>query len=296
MEAGFSAPLMGAVRDPEAAAARRRYVIGRIAIYGVLVVFALIYAFPAYLVISGAFRTPADVALHGRISLPTSFSLEPWIRAWTKVCVTGRCQGIQQNFYNSLMMVIPSTIISTLIGAATGYVLSKWRFRGSEFIYLMIVAGVFIPSQTTLLPWAWIVGKVGLANNVLALIIIHSVQTLCFSTLFCRNFYAGVPDELIKAGQVDGAGFWRIYWKIILPISPPILVVTVIWQFTTIWNEYLFGMVFTSGSQQPITAAVMGVGTGSSAAAVMIAAGPPILIYLFGGRFFIRGLTQGAIK
>lgn len=296
MEAGYSPQLMGALRDPEAAVARRRYVAGRVAIYGILVVFALIYAFPAYLVISGAFRTPADVAQFGRISLPASFSFEPWVRAWTKVCVTGRCNGIQQNFYNSLMMVIPATLISTAIGALTGYVLSKWRFRGADFIFLMIVAGVFIPSQTTLLPWAWIVGKVGLANNVFALVIIHSVQTLCFSTLFCRNFYVGLPDELIKAGQVDGAGFWRIYRKIVLPLSPPILIVTVIWQFTTIWNEYLFGMVFTSGSQQPITAAVMGVGTGSSAAAVLISAGPPILIYLFGGRFFIRGLTQGAIK
>ena len=296
MEAGFNPALTGAVRDPEAAVARRRYLVGRVTVYGLLILFALVYAFPAYLVISGAFRTPADVAQYGRISLPTSFSFEPWIRAWTKVCVTGRCQGIQQNFYNSLMMAIPATAISTLAGALTGYVLSKWRFRGANFIFLMIVAGVFIPGQTTLLPWAWIVGKVGLANNVLALIIIHSVQTLCFSTLFCRNFYVGVPDELIKAGQVDGAGFWRIYFKVILPLSPPILIVTVIWQFTTIWNEYLFGMVFTSGSQQPITAAVMGVGTGSSAAAVLIAAGPPILIYLFGGRFFIRGLTQGAIK
>jgi len=296
VEAGFTPPLMGAVRDPEAAVARRRYLLGRVVIYGLLVLFALIYAVPAYLVISGAFRTPADVALHGRFSLPQSFSFEPWVRAWTKVCVTGRCNGIQQNFYNSLMMVIPATVISTVIGALTGYVLSKWRFRGANFLFLMIVAGVFIPSQTTLLPWAWIVGKVGLANNVFALVIIHSVQTLCFSTLFCRNFYAGVPDELIKAGQVDGAGFWRIYFKVILPLSPPILIVTVIWQFTSIWNEYLFGMVFTSGSQQPITAAVMGVGTGSSAAAVLIAAGPPILIYLFGGRFFVRGLTQGAIK
>jgi glucose/mannose transport system permease protein len=296
VEAGFNPALVGAVRVPEAAVARRRYLVGRVTIYGLLLLFALVYAFPAYLVISGAFRTPADVAQYGRISLPTSFSFEPWIRAWTKACVTGRCQGIQQNFYNSLMMAIPATAISTLVGALTGYVLSKWRFRGANFIFLMIVAGVFIPGQTTLLPWAWIVGKVGLANNVLALIIIHSVQTLCFSTLFCRNFYVGVPDELIKAGQVDGAGFWRIYFKVILPLSPPILIVTVIWQFTTIWNEYLFGMVFTSGSQQPITAAVMGVGTGSSAAAVLIAAGPPILIYLFGGRFFIRGLTQGAIK
>jgi glucose/mannose transport system permease protein len=296
LEAGFNPPLAGALRDPEAAAARRRYLTTRVVIYGILVLFALIYALPAWLVISGAFRTPADVALHGRIAFPASFSFEPFVRAWTKACVTGRCQGIQQNFYNSLMMVIPSTIISTALGAITGYVLSKWKFPGADFLFLIIVAGVFIPGQTTLLPWAWIVGQVGLANNVIALVIIHSVQTLCFSTLFCRNFYTGLPDELIKAGQVDGAGFWRIYRKIVLPISPPILIVTVIWQFTTIWNEYLFGMVFTSGSQQPITAAVQGVGTGSSAAAVLIAAGPPMLIYLFGGRFFIRGLTQGAIK
>jgi len=296
VEAGFGSSLAGAVRDPEAARARRRYLMTRVVIYGLLGLFAAIYLFPALLVVSNAFRSPAEVAQHGRIAFPQSFSLEPWIRAWTRVCVTGRCNGIQQNFYNSLLIAVPATAISTALGAVTGYVLSKWRFRSSEFIFLMIILGVFIPGQTTLLPWAWIMGKVGLANNVIGLIIIHSVQSICFSTLFCRNFYASVPDELIKAGQVDGAGFWRIYLRVILPLSLPILIVTVIWQFTTIWNEYLFGMVFTSGSQQPITAAVMGVGTGSSAAAVMIAAGPPILIYLLGGRFFIRGLTQGAIK
>ena len=296
MEAGFNPALTGAVRDPEAAAAQRRYLLGRIVIYGLLCLFAAIYLFPALLVITNAFRTPAEVAAHGRIAFPQSFSFDPWVRAWTKACVTGRCQGIQQNFYNSLIMVIPATLFSTAIGALAGYVLSKWRFRGSNFIFLMIVFGVFMPAQTTLLPWAWIIGKLGLSNNVVGLIIIHSIMGISFATLFCRNFYVAIPDEVIKAAQVDGAGFWRIFAKVILPLSPPVLIVTVIWQFTSIWNEYLFGMVFTSGKQQPITAAVMGVGTGSSAAAVLIAAGPPILIYLLGGRFFVRGLTQGAIK
>lgn len=296
MEAGFNPALMGALRDPEAAAAQRRYILNRVVIYGLLCLFAAIYLFPALLVLSNAFRNPAEVAAHGRIAIPQSFSVEPWIRAWTSVCVTGRCNGIQQNFYNSLLMVIPATLFSTMLGAIAGYVLSKWRFRHSEFVYLMIIFGVFMPAQTTLLPWAWIIGKLGLSNNVLGLIMIHSIQGVSFATLFCRNFYAGIPDEVIKAAQVDGAGFWRIFLKVILPLSPPVLAVTVIWQFTSIWNEYLYGMVFTSGKQQPITAAVMGVGTGSSAAAVLIAAGPPILIYLLGGRFFVRGLTQGAIK
>jgi len=139
---------------------------------------------------------------------------------------------------------------------------------------------------------------------VLGLIIIHSVQTLCFSTLFCRNFYIGVPDELIKAGQVDGAGFWRIYWKVIFPLSPPILIVTVIWQFTGIWNEFLFGVIFTSGNQQPITAALVALGANGlsvhaynvASAAVLIGALPPLLVYFLGGKYFVRGLTQGAIK
>jgi len=271
-------------------------VAGRMLVYGLLAAFALIYVFPGLMLLFNAFRTYPDLARHGYIALPNSFTFEPWVRSWTSACVSGRCEGVAPNFFNSLKLTIPATLISTALGAINGYILSKWRFRGSELIFGLILCGVFMPGQVTLLPWAWIMGQLGLANSVYGLILIHSIQGISFATLFCRNFYVALPDDLIKAARIDGAGFWRIFMRIVLPLSPPILIVTVIWQFTMIWNEYLFGMVFTAGDEQPITAALMSVGLGGSSATVLMAALPPLLIYLLGGRFFVRGLTQGAIK
>ena len=270
--------------------------MSRIAIYGLLVAFALVYLLPALVVVFNSFRTAAGVAQNGIIAFPEGFSFAPWIHVWTRACVSGVCEGIAPNFFNSLWITIPSTLISTALGVVNGYVLSKWRFPGSEWVFGLMLLGVFMPSQMTLLPWAWIMGQSGLANSVSGLILIHSIQGISFATLFCRNFFVQVPDDLVKAARIDGAGFWRTFWKVILPLSPPILVVTVIWQFSTIWNEYLFGMVFTRGDQQPLTAALMSVRAGGSSAAVVIAALPPLLLYLFGGRYFVRGLTQGAVK
>jgi glucose/mannose transport system permease protein len=276
--------------------ARRRWVTSRIAIYAVLGLFALIYLVPALLVFFNSFRSPAELREYGVINLPRSFSFDSYVRVWTQACVSGTCRGIAPNFLNSLIISVPATIVVTMLGAMNGYVLSKWRFPGSNFIFTMIFLGVFIPGQIALLPWAFIMGQLGLANNVMGLLLIHTVQGISFATLFCRNFYSGLPDEIIRAGQIDGAGFWRIFLKVVLPLSGPILAVTAIWTFTTIWNEYLFGMVFTSGDQQPITVAMMGVRSGGSAATVMIAAVPPLLVYFLGGKYFVRGLTQGALK
>jgi glucose/mannose transport system permease protein len=211
---------------------------------------------------------------------------------------------MQGNFYNSLRMTIPATIISTAIGALNGYLLSKWRFKGSDLVFGAMTLGVFMPAQIALMPWAYVLSALGLTNSTYGLALVHSVQGLSFTTLFCRNYYVSIPDDLIKAARIDGAGFWRIWRKIILPLSPPILIVTVIWQFTGIWNEYLFGVVFTSGREQPITAALVALSASQTnvhnydvmSAAVLIGALPPLLIYFFGGRYFVRGLTQGAIK
>jgi glucose/mannose transport system permease protein len=185
-----------------------------------------------------------------------------------------------------------------------GYILSLWRFRGSDWIFGFITLGVFLPAQMTLLPWAWTLGSLGLTNTIWGLVLIHCVQGLSFTTLFARNYFVNVPAELIKAARIDGAGFWRIFFKIILPIAPPIIIVTVIWQFTGIWNDFLFGVVFSSGDRQPITSALIALTAGGTgvryynveSAAVLMAALPPLLIYLFGGRYFVRGLTQGAVK
>ncbi len=290
--------------DPLAAGGGGRAARAKFFVYALLTLFALYYILPLAIILLNSIRELPEIQRTGLLALPTSFTLEPWRQAWSTFCVGGLCNGVAPFFYNSLLMVIPATIISTVIGALNGYVLSKWRFRGSEAVFGFITLGVFLPAQMTLLPWAATLGTLGLTNNIAGLILIHCIQGMSFTTLFCRNYYVNIPDDLIKAATIDGAGFWRIFFKIILPLSPPILIVTVIWQFTGIWNDFLFGVVFSSGDGQPITSALIAITASQTnvryynveAAAVLIAALPPLLIYLFGGKYFMRGLTQGAVK
>lgn len=298
------ATLSTGVVDHEAAIASRRRLINRIVIYGLLALFSIVYIVPLCVVVFNSFRTLPEISAHGLIAIPMSFRLEAWPQAWSDFCIGGQCAGVQRYFWNSVMIAVPATIISTALGAMNGYVLSKWRFPGSEIVFGFMLLGVFMPGQIALLPWAFLLGKIGLANSVYGLILVHCIQGLSFTTLFCRNYFVGIPDDLVKAARIDGAGFWRIFFRIILPLSPPILIVTVIWQFTGIWNEYLFGVVLNSGSNQPITAALVALSMSGTtvrtydvmSAAVMIAALPPLLVYFFGGKYFVRGLTQGAIK
>jgi glucose/mannose transport system permease protein len=290
--------------DPDAAGASRKNFVSRAIIYAILLIFSLIYMIPLFVVIFNSFRSLPEIAANGLIAFPRSFEWDAWGRAWGTHCIGGTCAGMKQNFYNSLWMTIPATLISTALGALNGYILSKWRFRGSEVLFTCMMFGVFIPGQLALLPWAFFLGKIGLAGTVWGLILVHCIQGLSFTTLFCRNFYVNIPDDLVKAARIDGAGFWRIFYRIILPISPPILIVTVIWQFTGIWNEFLFGVVLTSGADQPITAALVALSAAEQAvreydvmsAAVLIGALPPLALYFLGGKYFVRGLTQGAIK
>jgi glucose/mannose transport system permease protein len=206
---------------------------------------------------------------------------------------------------NSFMLVVPATLLSTALGAIAGYSISLWRFRGDTIVFAIVVMGVFLPEQMKLIPWALVLRDLGLTNTIGALVLIHTVQGLSFTALFCRNYYIGIPTDLMKAARVDGAGYFRTFWRIVLPLSPPILIVTVIWQFTGIWNEFLYGVTFTTGGQQPVTAALIAIATtpatdlveyGVQSAAVLLAAVPTLLVYFFGGRYFLRGLTAGAIK
>ena len=290
--------------DPLGAAGTWRRRRARLVVHGLLTLFALCFLVPLTVVITNSFRDLSDISRNGLIAVPHSFSLEYWSQAWSTFCVGGTCEGIQPFFFNSVAMVVPATIISTAFGSINGYVLSKWRFPGSEVLFGIMTLGVFMPGQMVLLPWARVLGWLGLTNSTAGLVLIHCVQGLSFTTLFCRNYYVNIPNDLIKAARIDGAGFWRIFRRIVLPLSPPILIVTVIWQFTNIWNEFLFAVIFSSGTHQPITAALIALSAGGTAvhqynvesAAVLIAALPPLLVYLFGGRYFLRGLTQGAIK
>ena len=289
------------LRSPSGTWRRQR---ARFGVYVVLTAFALYYLLPLAVVVANSFRSLGDIGRNGLLSFPASFTLAHWEVVWNSYCINGGCGGIAPFFWNSLLIAVPATLVSTAIGAVNGYVLSKWRFAGSEALFLLLTLGVFMPGQLVLLPWAITLGKLGLTNTIPGLILVHCVQGLSFTTLFCRNFYVNIPDELIRAARIDGAGFWRIFPRIVLPLSPPILIVTVIWQFTGVWNDFLFGVTFSSGAHQPITAALIGLATAGTSvheynvesAAVLIGALPPLLIYLFGGRYFVRGLTQGAVK
>lgn len=290
--------------DPLATGSRTRQLRSRAIVYGLLVFFALLYLSPLLIIAMNTFRPLEEIVREGFISVPDMLSVRYWGEAWSSFCIGGTCEGVSRYFTNTLLMTVPATILSTAIGVINGYALSKWRFRGDTWVFGLITLGVFLPAQMTLLPWAFVLGKIGLSNTIGGLVLVHTVQGLSFTTLFCRNYFVAVPDDLIKAARIDGAGFWRIFRRIMLPLSPPILIVCVIWQFTGIWNEFLFGTVFTSGSNQPITSAIVafsGSGTGErhynvEAASVIFAALPPLLVYIFGGKYFVRGLTSGAVK
>jgi glucose/mannose transport system permease protein len=277
---------------------------GRILIYLVILLVAAAWLAPLVVVVLNSLRTNEEIAQTSMIGWPQQWAWSNYATAWSGFCVAQTCTGIRPYMLNSAIVTIPATIVSTLLGAVAGYAVSLWRFRGDRWIYGIVTLGIFLPQQMRLLPWTIVLRDVGLINTLTGLVMIHTIQGLSFTTLFCRNYYVAIPHELIRAARIDGAGFYRIFWRIVLPLSPPILIVTVIWQFTHIWNEFLYGVTFTTGQQQPVTAALIALSAavadipqhGVQSAAVMIAALPTLLIYVFGGRYFVRGLTAGAVR
>ena len=283
----------------------RTRAIHRFAIWSVLLLFSVFFLLPLYVMLATSLKDMAEVRDGSLLSVPKRPSLDAWHKAWSQACTGTDCGGLRPFFWNSTLMVVPAVVISTALGAVNGYVFAKWRFRGSELMFGMMLFGAFMPLQVVLLPMSQVLGWFQLSDSIWGLVIVHVLVGLATTTLFFRNYYVSLPDELVRAAMLDGAGFWRIFWRIVLPLSPPILIVTVIWQFTGIWNEFLYGVTFTTGGQQPVTAALIAIATtpatdlveyGIQSAAVLLAALPTLLIYFFGGRYFMRGLTAGAIK
>ena len=278
--------------------------LGRVVLYLLLILFAVYYIVPLYVTLSTSFKSLDEIRSGNLLALPHVWQFDSWAKAWSSACTGVTCDGMQPFFWNSIKMVIPAVLISTFLGAFNGYVFAHWRFRGSEMLFAALLVGCFIPFQVVILPMARLLGEFGLANTTTGLVFVHVVYGTAFTTLFFRNYYIGVPEELIKAARIDGAGFFLIFRKIVLPISGPIFVVCIIWQFTQIWNDFLFGIVFASGDSQPITVGLNNLVNTSTGvkeynvnmAAAVIAALPTLLVYLVAGRYFVRGLTAGAVK
>ena len=290
------------VRTPAEAAGTARF--WRTVIYVTLIVFAVMYLLPLFVMVVTSFKSLDEVRDGNMLSPPIRFTVEPWRAAWGTACVGVSCEGIAGFFWNSIKMVVPAVAISTLMGAFNGYVLTKWRFPGHRWIFALMLFGCFIPFQVVLVPTAQVLGMLGIANSTAGLVLVHVAYGLGFTTLFFRNYYEAFPNELTRAAMIDGAGFFQIFWRILLPSSGPIIVVTVIFQFTNIWNDFLFGASFAAGNSAPMTVALNNLVNSSTGvkeynvhmAAAMIAALPTLLVYVIAGRFFVRGLMAGAVK
>ncbi|NMF98172.1 carbohydrate ABC transporter permease [Aromatoleum toluolicum] len=280
------------------------HTIGRVIVYGLLVLVCFYYLMPLFVMVTTSLKSLDEIRAGNLLSLPQDPNLDAWGKAWSSACTGVQCEGLAGFFWNSVSFVVPAVLISTLIGAVNGYVLTMWRFRGSDLLFGLLMIGCFIPFQVVLLPMARTLGAMGIANSTAGLVFVHVVYGLAFTTLFFRNYYVTIPDELVKAAKIDGAGFWLIFRRIILPLSAPIIVVSIIWQFTQVWNDFLFGVVFSSGERQPITVALNNLVNTSTGvkeynvdmAAAIIAALPTLFVYVVAGKYFVRGLTAGAVK
>jgi len=292
----------------------------RIVIYGLLILFALIYLVPLVVMVMTSLKPLDEVTGGNMFALPHNLTFDPWVKAWSEARIgVSDTAGINGYFWNSIKMVVPAVLISTILGALNGYVLTKWRFPGHKLVFGMMLFACFIPFQSVLIPMATILGKLGgigqtlteatgssfgFGNPTVNLVLVHVVYGLGFTTLFFRNYYETFPTELIKAAQIDGAGFFQIFRRILLPNSTPIFIVTVIYQFTNIWNDFLFGSTFAAGDSAPMTVALYNIVNTSTGvieynvnmAAAIIAAAPTLVVYILAGRYFVRGLMAGAVK
>ena len=276
----------------------------RFGLYAVLIIFAIYFLMPLFVMITTSLKDLNEIRSGSLIALPRDITFDAWREAWSTACTGIKCEGLAPYFWNSVLLAIPAVLISTLIGAVNGYVIAQWRFKGADIIFALMLFGCFIPFQVVLLPMAKLLGIMGLAGSIQGLIFVHVVYGIGFTTLFFRNYYVSISPELTKAAKIDGASFFRIFWSIFLPLSLPIIVVTVIWQFTQIWNDFLFGVSFSHAGTQPVTVALNNIvnsTTGVKAynvdmAAAIIAALPTLLVYILAGKYFIRGLTAGSVK
>ena len=278
--------------------------LSRLGVYAVLGIAAFFFLAPLYVMLATSFKDAEQIRSGNLLSLPQGLNFESWTLAWSTACTGVDCRGLKPYFWNSVMMAVPAVLISTAWGAINGYVLSMWKFKGSDLLFGFILFGVFMPFQVVLLPMSQMLGFLGLSSSIAGLVLVHCLAGMAGTTLFFRNYYTAIPRELVNAARMDGAGFWRIFYRIVIPMSTPILMVTLIWQFTNIWNDFLFGVAFSGADSKPITVGLNNMANTTSSvksynvdmAAAIIAGLPTMLVYVLAGQYFVKGLTAGAVK
>lgn len=283
---------------------RRAFTPARIGIYAFLLTAALFFLLPLYVMVVTSLKPMDEIRLGNIFALPLQLTLEPWREAWSGACTGTDCQGIRAGFWNSVAITVPSTILPILLGAVNGYALSFWKPRGASLLFGVLMVGAFIPLQVMMFPLVRVLGAIGLFGSLPGIVLVHIIFSMPVMTLLFRNYYAGIPHELFQAARIDGGGFWRIFFQLMLPMSLPIIVVAAIMQVTGVWNDYILGLVFAGGDNLPMTVQlnnVINTTTGTrlynvNMAATILTSLVPLAIYFISGRWFVRGIAAGAVK
>ncbi|MCI5078285.1 carbohydrate ABC transporter permease [Oricola sp.] len=273
-------------------------------LYGTLLVVSVYYLLPLYVMIVTSLKGMPEIRLGNIFSPPVEVTFEPWVKAWSSACTGLNCDGLSRGFWNSVRILVPSVVMSIAIASVNGYALANWRFRGADLFFTILIFGAFIPYQVMIYPIVILLREVGLYTDLFGLVIVHTIFGMPILTLLFRNYFTTVPEDLFKAARVDGAGFWGIYFRIMLPMSLPIFVVAIILQVTGIWNDFLFGVVYTKPENYPMTVqlnnivnSVQGVKEYNvNMAATLLTGLVPLVIYFVSGKLFVRGIAAGAVK
>lgn len=292
------------INSPQGPRPKKKFTPSRIMIYSILVFAALYYLIPLYVMVMTSLKGMPEIRLGNIFSPPMELTFEPWMKAWDTACTGLHCEGLKVGFWNSVCILVPSVIVSTIIASINGYGLSNWRFRGSEIFFAILLFGGFIPYQVLIYPIAMCLKQLDLFGTLAGLILVHTIFGMPINTLLFRNYFASVPDELFKAARVDGAGFWRIFFEIMLPMSLPIFAVAFVIQVTGIWNDFLFGVIYAGRDNLPMTVQLNNIVNSNfgvkeynvNMAATMLTAVVPMIVYFFSGKLFVRGIAAGAVK
>tara|TARA_R110002072_G_scaffold121312_2_gene254833 strand:- start:2761 stop:3654 length:894 start_codon:yes stop_codon:yes gene_type:complete len=282
----------------------RRFSRNNTLIYGTLLLFSFYYLLPLYVMVVTSLKGMPEIRLGNVFSPPVEITFQPWVKAWAEACTGINCDGLSRGFWNSVRILIPSVTLSIAVASVNGYALSNWKFKGSEVFFNILILGAFIPYQIMLYPIVILLREMGLYGGLWGLVLVHTVFGMPILTLLFRNYFSSIPEELFKAARVDGAGFWRIYFQIMMPMALPIFVVAIILQVTGIWNDFLFGVIYTKPDLYPMTVqlnnivnSVQGVKEYNvNMAATLLTGLVPLIIYFASGKLFVRGIAAGAVK
>jgi glucose/mannose transport system permease protein len=293
-----------AMSGPRGAKPKRALSGRNIMLYGILGLVCLYYILPLWVMIMTSLKGMPEVRLGNIFAPPVEITFEPWVKAWATACTGLNCEGLSRGFWNSVIITVPSVILSIIIASVNGYALINWKFKGSDIFFTILIFGSFIPYQIMLYPIVILLREMGIYGTLWGLVIVHTIFGMPILTLLFRNYFSSIPEELFKAARVDGAGFWGIYFRIMLPMSLPIFVVALILQVTGIWNDFLFGVVYTKPDLYPMTVqlnnivnSVQGVKEYNvNMAATLLTGLVPLVVYFVSGKLFVRGIAAGAVK